>query len=168
MQLHLIQNKIYEIRGQRVMLDFDLSQMYEVETRALKQSVKRNIKRFPKDFMFQLSKKEAQNLVSQNVIPNIQVLGGALPFAFTEHGVTMLASILRSDKAIKVNIGIVRAFIMLREFVLTNKELAEKLKRLELRYNKQFKDIYDALNYLINEKQKQIDFEKRDRIGFKK
>lgn len=168
MNLQLIQNKIYEIRGQRVMLDFDLSEMYEVETRALKQSVKRNLKRFPKDFMFQLSKKEAVSLVSQNVIPNIQVLGGALPFAFTEHGVTMLASILRSDKAIKVNIAIVRAFVMLRQFILTNKELAAKLANLERKYNKQFKDIYEALNYLITEKQKQIDFEERERIGFKK
>lgn len=167
MQLQLIQNKIYEIREQRIMLDFDLAEMYEVETRALKQSVKRNMKRFPKDFMFQLTKKEAENLVSQNVIPNIQVLGGALPFAFTEHGVTMLASVLRSDKAIKVNIAIVRAFIMLREFALANNTLAEKMKKLERKYNKQFKDVYEALNYLMNEKQKLIDFENRKRIGFK-
>lgn len=163
-----IQSRIYEIRRERVMLDFDLSRLYEVETRALKQSVKRNLKRFPKDFMFQLSKKEAESLVSQNVIPNIQVLGGALPFAFTEHGVAMLASVLRSDKAINMNIAIVRAFVMLRQFVSTNKELAEKLARLERKYNKQFKDIYEALNYLMDEKQNEIDFEKRERIGFKK
>ncbi len=168
MQLEIIQNKIYEIRGQRIMLDFDLAEMYEIETRVLKQSVKRNLKRFPKDFMFQISKKEAEGLVSQNVIPKIQVLGGAMPFAFTEHGVTMLASILRSDKAIKVNIAIVRAFVMLRQFVLTNKELAAKLAKLERKYNKQFKDVYEALNYLMNEKKKLIDFEKRERIGFKK
>lgn len=168
MQLEIIQNKIYEIRDQRIMLDFDLAEMYEIETRVLKQSVKRNLKRFPKDFMFQISKKEAESLVSQNVIPKIQVLGGSMPFAFTEHGVTMLASILRSDKAIKVNIAIVRAFVMLRKFVLTNKELAAKLAKLERRYNKQFKDVYEALDYLMNEKKKLIDFEKRERIGFKK
>ena len=168
MQLQVIQNKIYEIRSQKVMLDFDLAEMYEVETRVLKQSVKRNIKRFPKDFMFQLTKKEAANLVSQNVIPNIQALGGALPFAFTEHGVTMLASILRSDKAIQVNIAIVRAFVQLRGLVLSNKDLAEKIAKLERKYQTQFKDVYEAINYLVGEKQKQIDFDKRERIGFKK
>lgn len=118
--------------------------------------------------MFQLTQKEAESLVSQNVIPNIKVLGGALPFAFTEHGVTMLASVLRSDKAIHVNIAVVRAFVMLRELALSNKALAEKVAKLERKYNKQFKDIYEALNYLIQEKQKLVDFENRERIGFKK
>ena len=92
MQLTSIQNKIYEMRGQKIMLDFDLAAMYETETRTLKQAVKRNITRFPEDFMFQLTKKEVENMVSQNVIPSKQKLGGALPFAFTEQGVAMLSS----------------------------------------------------------------------------
>ena len=113
MELQIIQNKIFEIRGQRVMLDFDLAELYEVETRALNQAVKRNIKRFPSDFMFQLTNKEFDNLMSQSVISS---WGGTrkLPFAFTEHGVTMLASVLRSERAIELNIQIVRAFIALR------------------------------------------------------
>lgn len=113
MELQLIQNKIFEIRGQRVMLDFDLAEMYEVETRVLNQAVKRNISRFPADFMFQLSNKEFDNLMSQIVISS---WGGTrkLPYAFTEHGVTMLASVLRSERAIEINIQIVRVFIALR------------------------------------------------------
>jgi len=166
--IQAIQNRIYEIRGQKVMLDFDLAVMYEVETRALKQAVRRNIKRFPSDFMFQLTKKEAESLVSQNVIPKIQSLGGALPFAFTEQGVGMLASVLKSEKAVQVNIAIVRAFVFLRQYALSHKDLTEKLKKLERKYNKQFKDIFEALNYLMSEKQKQVDFDNRQRIGFKK
>ena len=112
MELQIIQNKIFEIRGQRVMLDFDIANLYEVETRVLNQAVKRNIKRFPSDFMFQLSNKEFDNLMSQSVISS---WGGTrkLPYVFTEHGVTMLASVLRSERAIAINIQIVRAFIAL-------------------------------------------------------
>jgi phage regulator Rha-like protein len=112
MELQLIQNKIYEIRGQRVMLDFDLAEMYEVETRALKQAIKRNIDRFPNDFMFELNEKEIENLVSQSVIPSKSKLGGAKPFAFTEQGVAMLSSVLNSKKAIQVNIAVIRAFVL--------------------------------------------------------
>lgn len=166
MQLQVIQNKIYEIRGQRVMLDFNLAEMYEVETRALKQSVKRNLTRFPKDFMFQLTKAEWKELITNcDNLPEGVRYSPATPFAFTEQGVAMLSSVLKSKKAIQVNIAIMRAFIMLREFALTNKELGQKIKRLEQKYNKQFKDIYEALNYLINEKEKQIEFENRERIG---
>ena len=115
MELQIIQNKIYEVRGQRVMFDFDLAELYEVETRALNQAVKRNEKRFPSDFMFQLSNTELENLISQTVTSR---WGGLrkLPYTFTEHGVTMLASVLRSDRAIEINIQIVRAFIALRQF----------------------------------------------------
>src|SRR5258705_7132212 len=121
-----IQNKIHDIRGLKVMLDFDLAEMYGVETRALKQAVKRNIARFPGDFMFQLKNKEAEILVSQNVIPSKSKLGGALPFAFTEQGVAMLSSILNSEKAINANIIIIRTFVLTRQYILHYKGLEEK------------------------------------------
>ena len=153
MELKIIQNKIYEICGQRVMLDFDLSELYEVETRALNQAVKRNIKRFPSDFMFQLSNKEYDNLMSQSVISS---WGGTrkLPFAFTEHGVTMLASVLRSEKAIEINIQIVRAFIALRQFALGYAELNQKLETFMLETNMQFSDIYQALTEMSSQTEK--------------
>jgi len=127
MELQLIQNKIFELRGQKVMLDFHLAEMYEVETKVLNQSVKRNIKRFPEDFMFQLTNNEYDNLRSQIVTSS---WGGTrtLPYAFTEHGVTMLAGVLRSDKAIQINLQIVRTFIALRQFALGYVELNRKLE----------------------------------------
>src|SRR5437870_4265474 len=103
MQLQAIQKKIYEIRMQKAMLDYDLAALYEVETRALKQAVRRNIHRFPEDFMFELTRDEIEQMVSQNVIPSKSYLGGALPFAFTEQGVAMLSSVLKSKKAVQVN-----------------------------------------------------------------
>ena len=115
MELELIKNSILEIRGKKVMLDMDLAKIYEVETRALKQAVRRNIDRFPEDFMFQLTEKEMQNLVSQNVIPHMKYFGGTAPFVFTEQGVAMLSSILKSKKAIQMNISIMRAFVMIRQ-----------------------------------------------------
>jgi len=160
-----IQQKIYVIRGEKVMLDFDLAALYDVETKALNQAVKRNSARFPEDFMFQLTPKEYNSLKSQIVTSS---WGGTrkLPFAFTEHGITMLAGILRSEKAISINIIIVRAFIALRQVAVQYKELAEKLAVLENSNNKQFKEIYQALNFLIDKKQKEEDFHKRQRIGF--
>lgn len=147
------------------MLDFDLASLYGVETKALNQAVKRNIERFPGDFMFQLTENEYKNLKSQIVTSS---WGGVrkLPFAFTEHGVTMLAGVLRSEKAILTNILIVRAFISLRHMALQYKELAEKLSQLEASNKKQFREIYTALNFLIAKKQKEEDFNKRQRIGF--
>jgi hypothetical protein len=168
MQLSIIQKKIFEIRGQKVMLDFDLATLYEVETRALKQAVKRNIERFPDDFMFQLDAKEANHLVSQSVIPSKKYLGGALPFAFTEQGVAMLSSVLNSQKAIEVNIIIIRTFVLIRQHALQFKELNAKLLLLEKKYNNNFKEIYQALNLLLEDKQQQKDFADRERIGFKK
>ena len=149
MELQIIQNKIFEIRGQRVMLDFDLAELYEVETRALNQAVKRNTKRFPTDFMFQLTNKEFENLKSQSVISS---WGGLrkLPYAFTEHGVTMLASVLRSDRAIEINIQIVRAFIALRQYALGYAELNQKLENFMIESNLQFSDIYQALTEMAN------------------
>lgn len=153
MELQIIQNKIYEILGQRVMLDFDLAELYEVETRTLNQAVKRNTKRFPSDFMFQLSNKEFENLMSQIVISS---WGGTrkLPYAFTEHGITMLASVLRSERAIEINIQIVRAFIALRQYALGYAELNQKLENFMVETNIQFSDIYQALTEMASQNEK--------------
>ena len=163
MELQIIQNRIYEIRGLKVMLDYDLAELYEVETRALNQAVKRNMKRFPIDFMFQLNEEEAEILKSQFVTSS---WGGTrkLPFAFTEHGVTMLASVLRSNKAIEVNIQIVRAFIILRQYALGYADLNQKLENFMLETNLQFKDIYQALTELAS--QKEQDAKSRKRVGY--
>ena len=148
MELSIIQNKIYEIRGQKVMLDFDLASLYEVESKQLKRSVRRNINRFPNDFMFELNEEEWKNLRSQI---GASSWGGSryLPFAFTEHGITMLSSVLTSEKAISINISIVRAFISLRRISKHYKELEEKIIEIEESTNKKFSDIYEALNYLL-------------------
>ena len=129
MQLQKIQTKIYEIRGQKVLFDFDLAELYEVETRVLNQAVKRNIDIFPSDFMFQLTESEWGRMSSQIVMtsPNKRPKS-ALPFAFTEHGVTMLANVLKSKKARLTSIAIVRAFIALKQFISSYQELSEKLK----------------------------------------
>jgi len=171
MQLSVIHNKIYEIRGQKIMLDFDLAELYEVETKVLNQAVKRNSERFPKDFMFRLTVEEWKHMRSQFVTAyqdkrNIK----ATPFAFTEHGVTMLASVLRSEKAIKMNIAIVRAFIALRQFALNYKDLAEQVKELQGtvdNHNGQLNQIYDALENLLDDKTSQKKWEEREKIGFK-
>ena len=167
MELTVIQNKIYEIRGQKVMLDFDLAEMYGVETKRLKEAVKRNASRFPSDFMFTLTQKEFQGLRSQIATSK---KGGTryLPFAFTEQGVAMLSSVLNSEKAIEVNIIIIRTFVLIRQFALTYTDLQQKISKLEKKYNNNFKEIFQALNLLLTEKQQQEDFFKRERIGFKK
>ncbi|HOY42974.1 MAG TPA: ORF6N domain-containing protein, partial [Chitinophagales bacterium] len=175
-----VHNKIYEIRGIKVMLDFDLAGLYEVETKVLNQSVKRNIKRFPPDFMFQLTKDELESLKSQFVTSNklnslhietsSEKRGGnrRLPYAFTEQGLAMLSGILNSEKAINVNIAIMRAFVYLKQFALTNKELTDKLKKLESKTNKKFKDVYDALDYLLQKDKLESEQKTRVRIGFKR
>lgn len=167
MQLEKIQTKIYEIRGQKVMLDFDLSEMYEVENRALKQAVKRNLDRFPNDFMFQLTKIEWQELITicDNLPEGIK-FSPATPFAFTEQGVSMLSSVLKSKKALQVNIAIMRAFVFMRQYALTHKDLTEKLQELENKYDKQFKDVYDAINFLLQKDNQEIAQKQRKRIGY--
>ena len=168
MEINVIQTKIYEIRGQRVMLDFDLAELYEVETRVLNQAVKRNMDIFPIDFMFQLSVAEWENNSSQFVMSSRKHRGAIyLPFAFTEHGVSMLANILKSKKARQTSVAIVRAFILLKQFALGYKEISEQLKELEAKYNKQFKDVYDAINYLLQKDIQQIGQKQRNRIGYK-
>lgn len=131
------------------MLDFDLAELYEVETKRLKEAVRRNIKRFPPDFMFELTRNEFESLRSQIASSNTRGGTRYLPFAFTEQGLAMLSGVLNSDKAIEVNISIMRAFVLLREFALTHKELSARLHELEKKYNKQFKDVYEAINYLL-------------------
>lgn len=159
MELQLIQNKIYEIRGQRIMLDFDLAEMYETETRILKQAVRRNLERFPDDFMFQLSKEEWKQLITIcDNLPETIKYSPATPFAFTEQacpersrrGVSMLSSVLNSTKAIQVNIAVVRAFVVLLQHLADYKDLKENIAKLEKDMNLNFKDINQALHYLLN------------------
>jgi hypothetical protein len=150
------------------MLDMDLAKLYEVETRVLKQAVRRNRERFPEDFMLTLDQSEIQNLVSQNVIPTINHFGGALPFAFTEQGIAMLSSVLKSKTAIQINISIMRAFVMIRQFALTYQELNEKLLALEKKHNQKFTDIDQVLNYLIKKDQQLTQQTARKQVGYKK
>ena len=157
-----IASHIYFLRGHNVILDFDLASLYGVETRALKQAVKRNLRRFPEDFMFALDENEIDFVVSQNVIPSKRYLGGAIPYAFTEQGVAMLSGILNSDRAIQVNISIMRAFVQLRKLISTHKDLVQKLSQFEKKYDEQFKIVFDALRQLIHK-----DPEPRKRIGYK-
>jgi hypothetical protein len=131
-----IAKSILYLRGQKVILDSNLAALYGIETRALKQAVRRNLNRFPVDFMFELSAKEIESLVSQLVIPTVRKLGGATPMAFTEQGVAMLSSVLNSERAVKINIAIMRAFVRLREVLETNRDLARKFAELEKRVGK--------------------------------
>ncbi len=182
MELQIIQNKIYEIRGQRVMLDFDLAKMYDVETRVLNQSVKRNIERFPIDFMFQLTENEWGIMSSQFVMTSKRPKS-ALPLVFTEHGVTMLSSILRSSTAIQINIQIVRAFIAVRKLLAANPadrvtQLQTEFKELKAYIEEVFTD-YNDINEdtrmqieLINQSLAELHADKkqktkpRNKIGF--
>lgn len=157
-----IANYIYILRGEKVMLDLDLALLYNVETRVLKQAVRRNIKRFPEDFMFELSMDEYRVLRSQFVTLKRGQHSKYPPFAFTEQGIAMLSGILNSDRAIQVNIAIMRTFVQVRTLMETNKELADKIAKLELKYDENFNIVFNALKQLINEKNEPI-----KKIGFK-
>ncbi len=152
------------------MLDFDLAELYEVGTKVLNQAVSRNMERFPERFMFRLAQEEWEAMRSQIVTASDQSKRNVniTPYAFTEHGVTMLASVLRSKKVIQTNIAIVEAFISLKEFVLNYKELSEKLKEMETRYDKNFNDIYQAINFLIEKENQSSEQKERTKIGYKK
>lgn len=181
-----IQNRIYEVRGEKVMLDFDLSALYEVETKVLNQSVKRNRKRFPADFMFRLTTVEWEPIRSQFVTTSVgassmrsQIVTasqgkrniGVTPYAFTEQGVAMLSGILNSDKAINMNIAIMRAFVEIRRIVLQQGDIKVQLKQIQQRigeHDEQLSAIYDAIENLLDDKAAQKKWEDRDRIGFKK
>ena len=153
-------SRIFLIRGRKVMIDQDLAELYVVETKALNLAVKRNLARFPSDFMFQLSEKEFKNLRSQIETSR---WGGRryVPYAFTEQGVAMLSSILNSDRAIQVNIQVIRTFTKLRELLATNKELRVKIENMEKKYDKQLREIFEAIKYLLMEETKP-----KEPIGF--
>ncbi len=160
MPKEVIEKKIYLIRGQKIMLSTHLAELYEVEPKTLIQAVKRNIERFPQDFMFKLSSDEYVNLKSQIVTSS---WGGMRknPYAFTEQGVAMLSSILRSKRAIQVNISIMRAFVKLREIIASHKDLACKLNDLEKKYDSQFRVVFDAIRKLMEPSPKS-----KRKIGF--
>ena len=181
-----IQNRIYEIRGERVMLDFDLADLYEVPTKALNQALKRNAKRFPGDFMFRLTTAEWQDIRSQFVTAfnnlnssRSQSVAASqnrrntnvTPYAFTEQGVAMLSGILNSDKAISMNIAIMRAFVEVRRVLLQQNDMKEQLRQIKERlgeHDAQLNQIYDALENLLDEKAAERKWDARERIGFKK
>ena len=167
MDLQIIQNKIFEVRSCRVMLDYHLAELYQVETRALKQAVKRNTERFPGDFMFVLTQEEANLLlsigVSQNVIPPAYNFGVAMPMAFTEQGVAMLSSVLRSKVAIEVNISIMRAFVLMRQMAIGYEELSRRIEELEVSTDAQFNELYQALTQLLSQSKQQ---KERRPVGF--
>lgn len=151
----VIERKIYIVRNQKVMLDSDLAALYGVETRVLNQAVKRNLQRFPEDFMFQLTKEEFENLKSQFVTSSLGNYGGRrkLPLVFTEQGVAMLSSVLNSERAVQVNIGIMRAFVSMRKMLSTNEEVDKRLTELENKSgetDENFKKVFAAIRLLMN------------------
>ncbi|MCF6155347.1 MAG: ORF6N domain-containing protein [Candidatus Brocadia sp.] len=164
--LETIERKIFLIRGQKVMLSTDLAELYSVEPKVLIQAVKRNIERFPEDFMFQLTSQGFINLKSQIVTSSWGDIRRATPYAFTEQGVAMLSSVLKSKRAVQVNITIMWAFVKLRELIVSNKELAKHLDELEKKYDAQFKVVFDAIRQLMTPpepKKKKIGFTVRER-----
>jgi hypothetical protein len=161
----LIEKHIYLIRGYKVMFDTNLADLYQVETKAINRAVKRNLLRFPKDFCFQLTQEETDSLRYQfgTLKKNRGTHRKYLPFVFTEQGVAMLSSVLKSKRAIMVNVQIMRTFVQLREMLISNKELAQKLGALEKKYNHQFKIVFDAIRQLMAEPEPK----KNRQIGFK-
>lgn len=145
----VIQNKIFLLRGQKIMLDKDLAILYGVKPIRLREQVKRNIRRFPPDFMFQLTEKETAAMVSHFAIPSKQHLGGHLPHAFTEHGILMLSSVLNSERAVEVNIQIMRTFAKLRQLMLKHADLRKKIETLEKKYDNQFSLVFQAIKELF-------------------
>ena len=168
MLLKTIQNRIYEIRGQKVMLDFDLAELYEVETKYLNRAVKRNVERFPKEFMFKLTKKEKNELVTKCHRFNTMKHSASMPYAFTEQGVAMLSSVLKSKRAIHVNIQIMKIFVKVRQMMMDNSDLRNIMNGIIKKYNSKFKDydykielIFEAINQILTPEPK-----KKRKIGF--
>jgi hypothetical protein len=168
----VIEKRIFLIRGQKVMVSIDLAELYGVEPKVLMQAVKRNRDRFPEDFMFQLTNQEFKNLKSQFVTSSWGGIRRATPYAFTEQGVAMVSSVLRSKRAVQVNIAIMRAFVQLREMVASHKDLARKLEDLEKKYDTQFKIVFDAIRELMvppESQKKKIGFRaKEGRVSYKR
>lgn len=161
----LVERRIHRLRHYNVMLDRDLAELYQVKTIALRQQVKRNLSRFPPDFMFQLTAKEAGILVSQSVIPSLRSLGGSLPYVFTQEGVAMLSAVLSSSRAVQVNIAIMRAFVQLRRIAATHKEMAQKIQALEKKFgkhNRNITEIFSTLKSLVNPDE----IKPKNRIGY--
>ncbi|MFN2458551.1 MAG: ORF6N domain-containing protein [Chitinophagaceae bacterium] len=159
-------NKIFLLRNQRVMIDRDLAELYGVKAIRLREQVKRNIERFPENFMFQLSEEEVEHMVSQNAIPSKKHLGGFLPYAFTEHGVLMLANVLKGERAMQMSIRIIEVFIKIREMLLTHKDILLRLEKMEAKLTSHDEDIqliFKYLKQLLNPPQTP-----RRKIGFKR
>lgn len=167
---NLIQQKIHEIRGEMVMLDFDLALLYEVETRSLNQAVKRNIDRFPTDFMFRLTQKEWDSMISHFVISSAGTRNkNAPPFAFTEHGVAMISGVLKSEKAVKMNISIIRLFIEMKRTLIKNSSIKGQLQELRERigeHDVQLNKIYETIEHLLDLTLTRVKWENRKTIGF--
>ncbi len=167
MELQTLKRKIYQIRKQNIMLDFDLSELYETDTRSLKQAVNRNIDRFPEDFMFQLTKKEWEELITNcDNLSSTAKFSPSRPYAFTEQGVAMLSSVLRNKKAIDINIAIMRAFVLIRQYALSHDDLTHKLNELELKFDQQFTNVYEALTFLMKKDKINWDQKNREIIGY--
>ncbi len=162
----IIQSKILIVRGQKVILDKDIALLYNVKPIALRQQVKRNLDRFPEDFMYCLTEAEAQIMVSQNVIPSRKYFGGSLPYVFTEQGIAMLSSVLTSNRAVQVNIQIMRTFSKLRKIMLSNIDLRHKIEEIEKKYDKNFSVIFGAIKKLLSESVEETKEDDRGRIGF--
>lgn len=162
----VVMNKIYVIRDQKVMLDRDLAELYGVQAIRLREQVKRNKERFPENFIFQLTNEEVEDMVSQNAIPSKQVLGGALPYAFTEHGVLMLSNVLKSERAIQMSIRIIEIFVKLREMLLLHKDVSLLVEQVEKRLSKQDEKIELLFTYLSKFIEKED--QPRTEIGFKR
>jgi phage regulator Rha-like protein len=169
--VNLIQQKIHEIRGEMVMLDFDLAMLYEVDTRSLNQAVKRNIERFPIDFMFRLTEKEWEVMISQNVVSSAgRRKKNATPFAFTEHGVAMISGVLKSEKAMMMNISIIRMFIEMKRVLIKNATIKGQLQEIRERigeHDVQLNKIYDTIEHLLDLTVNRVKWNERNIIGFK-
>ena len=170
-EVNLIQQKIHEIRGEMVMLDFDLAMLYEVDTRSLNQAVKRNIERFPADFMFRLTEKEWEVMISQNVVSSAgRRKKNATPFAFTEHGVAMISGVLKSEKALMMNISIIRMFIEMKRVLIKNASIKGQLQEMRERigeHDVQLNKIYDTIEHLLDLTMNRVKWNERNIIGFK-
>lgn len=161
----VILNKIYVIRGQKVMKDRDLAELYDVETRRLKEQVRRNISRFPEEFMFELTKEELEEWRTQYASSNRDVMGIRIaPFVFTEHGILMLSSVLSSEKAVQMNIQIIKTFVQLRKIANNYEEIMAKIQQIESQTNEQFSEIYQVLQNLLSKPEEKP----RKEIGYKK
>lgn len=166
----VITSKIYLIRDKKVMLDRDLAGLYDIKAIRLREQVKRNKERFPENFMFQLSENEVDVLVSQNAIPSRKQLGGSLPYAFTEHGILMLANVIKSERAIKVSIRIIEIFVRMREMLLAYKDILHKLEEVEKKYtdhDQKIMLIFEYLKQLEATKHQELEQKNRKPIGFK-